>query len=154
MPYSADVSTSPLWQRLEQHLPTFLRFLVSGGLGAMVDFGTLLTGTRLFDLPANVAFAISGLAALAVVFLSNKYFTFQRRETQGSTKQAVLFLFVYGTSVTLNYLVSLSFYHFGAPDYLAKAGAIGLLLFFNYACLHKVVFPAIARLHPSRATPA
>lgn len=125
--------------RIKRHAPVFARFLISGGLGATVDFGVLLIGTRLLDWPPAAALFASGSLALLTVFLCNKYFTFRRHETRAHS-EAWKFLVVYGTSALLNYWVSLSLIQFGLPEFMAKAGAIVILLGSNYLFLHGFVF--------------
>ncbi len=126
-------------ERIRRHAPVFFRFLLSGGLGATVDFGVLLIGTRYFGWPAALALLVSGALALLTVFTANKYFTFRRHDTRAKS-EAWKFLLVYGTSALLNYSVSLLLIQFGLPEFLAKAGAIVILLGVNYVFLHGFVF--------------
>lgn len=128
-----------LHERVRRHAPVFFRFLLSGGLGATVDFGVLLIGTRYFGWPAAIALFLSGALALLTVFLANKYFTFRRHDTRAKS-EAWKFLLVYGTSALLNYSVSLLLIQFGLPEFVAKAGAIVILLGVNYIFLHGFVF--------------
>lgn len=133
------VSVHHLHARARRHAPVFMRFLLSGGLGATVDFGTLLLGTRYFGWLPEMALLLSGALALATVFLANKYFTFRRHDTKAQS-EAWKFLLVYGTSACLNYVLSLLFIQAGLPEFLAKAGAICVLLGVNYIFLHGFVF--------------
>lgn len=133
------IMSHPIHDRVRRHAPVFFRFLISGGLGATVDFSVLLIGTRYFGWPAAVALFASGGLALLTVFTANKYFTFRRHDTHAKS-EAWKFLLVYGTSALLNYFVSLLLIQFGLPEFLAKAGAIVILLGVNYVFLHGFVF--------------
>ncbi len=116
-----------------------MRFLFSGGLGATVDFGLLLVGTRILGWQPEWALLLSGSCALLTVFLANKYFTFRRHDTKAAT-EAWKFLMVYGTSACLNYGLSLFFVSLGLIEVVAKALAVGILMFVNYLFLQGFVF--------------
>ena len=131
---------SLLFSRIRRHAPVFARFLVSGGLGASVDFGTLLLCTRVLNWPPATALLLSGSLALLTVFLCNKYFTFRLHETKARS-EAWKFLLVYGNSALMNYLISLCLIHFLAvPEFIGKAVAVVSLLGLNYVFLRGFVF--------------
>ena len=133
---------------VRKHGSKFLRFLVAGGSGFAVDAGTLLI-LRHFGWEAQYALVVSGALSLLVVFLINKYFTFQDRRPGQHGAQAAKFLVVYGCSAVANYLLSLGFITVGMPDFVAKALATALLLFANYAFLRGFVFRGAASLRDS-----
>jgi putative flippase GtrA len=122
-----------------RHAPTFLRFLVCGGLAACIDFGTLHFLIAYAGWTEARALLVSTGLALIFVFIANRFFTFGVRGGGVST-QAAKFLMVYLTAASLNYGLTLSLIFIGVHYLLAKAMAIGLIMFFNYALLHGFVF--------------
>jgi putative flippase GtrA len=123
-----------------RHWSKFLRFAVCGGLGACIDFGTLLSLTRIAGWHPRYALFVSGVVSLVFVFLANKYFTFRETDDKRHGTQAGKFLLVYAMSALFNYILSLGFISVGAADFVAKALAIGIMMFVNYAFLHGFVF--------------
>lgn len=130
-----------------RHAPTFLRFLVCGGLGACIDFGTLHLLVAYVGWPEKYALIVSTGLSMCFVFLANRFFTFGQRG-KGATTQAAKFLMVYMVAATLNYILSLSLVYLGVHYLLAKAIAIGTIMFFNYALLHGFVFRKRSILPP------
>ena len=138
-----------LLTRIRRHLPQLSKFLVSGGLGATIDFSLLNFFVWAFSLDARVANIFSTLIASVAVFLLNKYFAFRGRE--GKTgKQAARFLMVYALAYILNVTITALFITLAthlAPSMshylianLCKAAAIGTVMFWNYFLLHSFVF--------------
>lgn len=131
--------TAALVSFTRRHASTFLRFLVCGGLAACIDFGVLHLLIAYAGWTEAHALLVSTGLALIFVFIANRFFTFGVRGGGVST-QAAKFLMVYLTAATLNYGLSLGLIYTGVHYLLAKAIAIGLIMFFNYALLHGFVF--------------
>ncbi len=121
------------------HGAKFIRFLVSGGLGACVDFGSLQFFVAVMGLTPKYALLGSSTLSLVFVFVANRFFTF-RSHGGPAGKQLVRFFVVYLTAATLNYVLSLTFITLGFHYIIAKALAIGLLMFFNFFFLNSYVF--------------
>lgn len=129
---------------VKKHGSKFVRFLVCGGLGACIDFGSLNLLIH-EHWQAKYALLVSKGSSLIFVFVSNRYFTF--RENGGDAKgQAVRFFMVYLSAATLNYALSLGLITAGIPVNLANALAIGLLMFFNFFFLNSFVFKKMKNL--------
>lgn len=64
-----------------------VRFVLTGGLSAVVDFGSLLLMTWLIGIPDNVAKAISFILGTTTAYAINRRWTFQ---AEPSTKRLVL----------------------------------------------------------------
>lgn len=58
-------------------LTQLIRFTVTGGLAAVVDFGSLLIMTHLLGLPDNLAKAISFVFGTTTAYAINRRWTFQ-----------------------------------------------------------------------------
>jgi len=126
-------------RRIKKHGPAFLRFAVCGGLGACIDFGTLYLLVGVAGWEEAYALILSTGMAMIFVFFANRFFTFRIRGS-GTSKQAAKFLMVYLVAASMNYILSLSLIYIGVHYLLAKAMAIGTMMFFNYFMLHGFVF--------------
>ncbi len=123
------------------HAPKVLRFALSGGLGACVDFSSLFLLTAVLHVAAQYAVVLSSLPALLVVFFMNKYVTFGSHAKHGNVgSQAIKFVLVYAAAFLWNSGLSLVFLSAGATAFLAKFLAIGCVALWNYILLHSFVF--------------
>jgi putative flippase GtrA len=94
-----------------------VRFVVTGGLSAVVDFGLyvlLLRGLRdavIFGIPGvNVAKTISFIAGTTTAYLINRRWTFQAAASKARfIAVIVLYALTYGVQVGINYLFYLKF---------------------------------------------
>lgn len=125
--------------RLQRHTPQILKFCVTGGLGAVVDLGTLRLLVEYGHLTPQLGSVFSTLLAVIVVFLGNKYFTFGDRST-GFLKQMSKFAVVYVFAYTLNQAITLSLLWLGVYYLMAKAVAIGIGAVINYVLSHSFIF--------------
>lgn len=141
------VAAVPLrYQRIARQ---FIKFIVTGTIGATVDFGIYNLLTRGFDFDAFytifgqkmlVANNISVILAIMSNFVFNKYWTFRDRESAVLGQWAGYFTLNAFTWALNQILVS--FFTFNVPlmaeifgsqrDNAAKALAIGFILFINF----------------------
>ena len=63
-------------KRNRKEAKRFIKFVVVGAMGAIVDFGTLNLLTHVFDVPVTVAGVISFALAVTQNFLWNRYWTY------------------------------------------------------------------------------
>lgn len=125
--------------RTTAHVEKGVKFAMSGGLGAIIDFSGLFVLQNVFDVDARFAVVLSTLPAIVVVFLMNKYFTFRDTRRNHGT-QATKFLLVYGAAFLWNSGLSLLFLALGLPAPIAKACAILCVALWNYILLNSFVF--------------
>ncbi len=128
-----------LIHRAKRHAQQGWKFLVCGAVGACVDLGTLTVLVEYLTVEPHFAFLFSTVLASSVVFLLNKSFTFRERGGNAAL-QAKKFAMVYGTSILMNYLLSLAFYKIGVQYVIARCLAIGIGLVWNYSMSHGFVF--------------
>lgn len=69
----------------------FLRFLVVGFIGAVVDFGTFNFLNGIIGIPAVVAQTVSFTAAIISNFLWNRYWTYPDSRSKPIARQLVMF---------------------------------------------------------------
>lgn len=124
---------------IAKHGAKFLRFAVCGGLGACIDFGILRFAVHTLLWPEKYALIASTGLAMIFVFFANRFFTF-RASGKNAGGQALKFFLVYLFAAVLNYCLSLGLIFVGVQYLLAKAIAIGCIMFFNYFCLNQFVF--------------
>jgi putative flippase GtrA len=72
----------------------FLRFMVVGAIGAVVDFGTFNLLTNLTPINAVIASMISFTAAVTSNFLWNRYWTYPDSRTKRISHQMVQFFLI------------------------------------------------------------
>lgn len=94
------------------------RFLVTGGLAAIVDFGLYVTLLRLFatvwhvdeDIRVNVAKTISFIAGTTTAYLINRRWTFQAPPSKARfIGVCVLYALTYAVQVGINFVFYMQF---------------------------------------------
>lgn len=135
----------------------FVKFGITGAIGAVVDFGSYNLLTRGFDWDTVISIGgmnfiaanlISVFLAIVSNFILNKYWTFRNHE-HGVLKQWSGYFALNTVTFLLNQVLT-SFFAFQVPlllaifgsqtDNVAKALAIGLILFVNFAGSKLVIF--------------
>lgn len=116
----------------------FLVYVVVGVVGFAVDFGLLVLFREVVRTPVWLAATISFWASLAVVFLSNKYLTFDAR---GAGSRQLLRYFVL---LGVNYLATLGVIYLaertGFGYQIGKVVAVGMTTIWNYFAYQLWVF--------------
>lgn len=117
----------------------FVKWVVVGGLGAVVDFSTLNLLVLWSGLEPSVANTFSFSAAVCSNFVLNRYWTYPESRNMPITKTAIQFLLISLVGLVINQII---FYlvlpvvsgFVPAPlDFNAtKAFAIVVVLFWNY----------------------
>jgi putative flippase GtrA len=140
---AADRSRSALSGR------RFLVYVLVGLAGFAVDFGLLVLFREVVGTPVWVAATISFWGSLAVVFLTNKYVTFDARGS--GHRQLVRYFLLLG----FNYLATLGVIYLaeriGLGYQLGKIAAVGMTTIWNYFAYQLWVFRAA---EPARPTPS
>lgn len=143
------MKTLSLREKIRSHSAQLWKFAIAGGSGAIIDFSLLNAGVVFLNLDPRVSNIFSTLISSTVVFLVNKYFAFRHRQGKAAT-QAARFVVVYALAYALNVGFTAGFITLGLyflPSVsgplisnASKALAIGVVMFWNYALLHKFVF--------------
>lgn len=127
----------------------FVKFAITGTIGAVIDFGLFFILTRLlhwrtivlvFGYPVIAANMVSVFVAIIVIFLFNKYWTFGDREHSAIRQGIQYFSFNFVTWVLNQLLTSYFAFHvvlfarlFGDyRDFAAKVMAIGIIMVVNF----------------------
>jgi putative flippase GtrA len=93
------VSSEPTGAQARLALHTQLvRFVITGGLSAVVDFGLLVALMNLAGLDHNTAKAISFVAGTTTAYLINRRWTFQ---SDGSKRKFAAVVLLYGLTFVL-----------------------------------------------------
>ncbi|MEX1111924.1 MAG: GtrA family protein [Candidatus Andersenbacteria bacterium] len=135
--------------RLQNTARQFMKFAVVGVIGAVVDFGSYNILTRgigwtdtyeIFGYQIIAANLVSVFLAITSNFILNRYWTFHATGGNAATQGAGYFA-LNGFTFILNQIVT-SFFTFHVPlialifgsqkDNIAKALAIGIILFLNF----------------------
>lgn len=147
--FIADHILGLLPERYQKVAKQFIKFAITGTIGAVVDFGTFGILTRIFHWTTTytlwgteiiAANNISVLFAVCSNFIINRYWTFQGSEGN-ATKQGAGYLLLNTFTWAVNQvLVSIFAFHtpfftqtFGDNrDFAAKVAAIIITLFINF----------------------
>lgn len=141
----------------------FIKFAITGTIGAIVDFGTYNFLTRGLDW--QTVYNVSGVEIIAAnlvsVFLAilsnfilNKYWTF-KDHSSNVAKQGASYFALNGFTFVLNQLLT-SFFIFQVPllgvfgsqqDNVGKALAIGIILFVNFFGSRLLIFRQRPTVH-------
>ena len=124
---------------IRKHFAQGIKFAITGGLGAVIDFGTLTTLVEIFGMNPRIAYIPSTFLAAIFVFMMNRHFTF-RSHAVSMRKQAAKFALVYGAAVCFNLGLSYLFLWVGVHYLLSKVLAIGVVALWNYSLSHFFVF--------------
>jgi putative flippase GtrA len=157
-----DNAVMMLPARYQRVAKQFVKFGITGVIGAIVDFGTYNLLTRGFGFVASyivlgqqiiVANNISVFFAIVSNFIFNKYWTFRDTSKQVARQWVGYFSLNFVTWVLNQFLVSIFAFQvpiietmFGAQkDNAAKVLAIGIILFLNFAGSKFLVFKKQSR---------
>jgi putative flippase GtrA len=72
----------------------FIKFMVVGAIGAIVDFGIMNLTTKLFNFPLTLAGTISFICAVISNFLWNRYWTYPDSRSRPLMGQLLMFTVV------------------------------------------------------------
>lgn len=155
---------------LQDTAKQFIKFGVVGVIGAVVDFGTYNIMTRLlgwtdiyhvFGYEIIAANLVSVFLAIVSNFLLNKYWTF--RDTDEKVVQQWSKYFALNFTTFIFNQILTSFFAFRVPlvaiifgsqkDNIAKALAIGIILFVNFAGSKFLIFRRSKPVETSTPSP-
>jgi putative flippase GtrA len=132
-----------------QEQARFVKFMVVGVIGAVVDFGIMNLFSRLFGMPLVWAGTISFICAIVSNFIWNRYWTYPDSRSRPISSQLFMFFVVNvaGIAIRLPILHFLeppirnAFQNFGlgvslTPEFLAKnftlAVAVSVVMLWNF----------------------
>jgi putative flippase GtrA len=117
-----------------------LRFLITGGFAAVVDFGLYVVGLSV-GLNVNVAKSLSFIAGTVTAYLINRRWTFQAPpSTARFVAVCVLYGLTYAVQVGINYLFYMQFEHQPWRVPVAFVIAQGTATVINFAVQRAVIF--------------
>jgi putative flippase GtrA len=89
-----------LYGRFRQLIHEGGKFLVVGGIGAVLTFGL---ANALHSMGHYKAITVATVVATVVTYLGNRYWTFKHREGQGTTRDSVIFFVLNGVGLLIYY---------------------------------------------------
>ena len=92
---------SELYGRFRQLIHEGSKFLVVGGIGAVVTIGG---ASALQGIGQYKAVTISTILATIVTFVGNRHWTFRHREGQGAAHETTMFFMLNGVGLVIYYL--------------------------------------------------
>jgi putative flippase GtrA len=132
-----------------QERTRFLKFMVVGAIGAVIDFGVMNLLTHLCAIPLVVAGTISFVCAVSSNFLWNRYWTYPDSRSRPLAKQLGMFFAVNIAGVgiripvlwlleppILRLVAHLSAAGRLSPEFIARnltvASAVGMVMLWNF----------------------
>jgi len=127
----------------------FLKFMVVGTLGAVIDFGIANVLAHFLHTPLDIAGTISFICAVISNFIWNRYWTYPESRSRHLARQLVMFFMVnlagiairfpilhYGEPSVLKFFENLNLAMPLTPDFLARnftlAAAVGIVMLWNF----------------------
>ena len=127
----------------------FLKFVVVGVIGAVIDFGVMNLLTQTASMPLVTAGTISFVCAIISNFIWNRYWTYPDSRSRPIARQLIMFFAVNIAGVAiripilhfaepplLNLLNSMQLTNSVSPQFLAKnltlALAVGIVMLWNF----------------------
>jgi putative flippase GtrA len=125
----------------------FFKFLVVGGLGFLVDTGSLSVFVLIFSMDRELAKGISFSLAVVNNFILNRLWTYPDSRSKSLLAQVVQFGLVSLVGLGINLLVfgwanklALHWVSSVLALYTAQCAAVGVALFWNYAANRFVTY--------------
>lgn len=113
-----------------------LRYLMSGGMAAAVNFVFLYIFTEWVGLYYLISVVVAFIIAVVVSFLLQKYWTFQDRESRDVRRQMMMYVSVATINTVINTFLVYVFVEYGGLHYMFgqffASGIIALESFFVY----------------------
>jgi putative flippase GtrA len=132
-------SISNFHQTHPKEFSRFVKFAIVGAIGAAIDFGLLNLMRRIFGWHLLWANTLSVSVAIISNFVWNRLWTYPESRNRKKRKQLPQFVLVNLIGLIINNLIVLGVHllliqHFSEilSDNLAKAVAIGVVLFWNF----------------------
>lgn len=118
-----------------------LKFLISGGSAALIEYVIFIIGVGLFpgSLSRNLFHILGFIAGLCVSFLANKYWVFSDGELSNSTSQLIKFL----SLALFNLLFSAIILNISVlfmAEFLAKVITMAMIAVWNFVIMKKFIF--------------
>jgi putative flippase GtrA len=89
-----------LYQRFRQLIHEGFKFLVVGAIGTFVTFGA---ANALHGIGKYKAITIATVLATIVTYLGNRYWSFSKRQGQGTARESIIFLVLNGIGLLIYY---------------------------------------------------
>jgi putative flippase GtrA len=116
----------------------FVRFLLVGSLGFVIDAGLTYLLVQVGIAPWLARFPAIGLA-MAFTWLANRNFTYRVRAAR-SAEEAMRYALVAASTASINYLIYLALVSNGAPPVAAVTVATLFQTVISYYCYRRFVF--------------
>jgi putative flippase GtrA len=132
-----------LYSRFRQLIHEGFKFLVVGAIGTIVTFGVANLLRHIGDYKAVT---VATIVATIVTYLGNRYWSFNKRQGQGTLRESIIFLILNGVGLLIYYgcigLTDLAGLHSRAWYNVALVVGTGLGTLFRFWSYRKWVWTA------------
>jgi putative flippase GtrA len=122
-----------MYMRFRQLLHEGFKFLVVGGIGFVVTLGV---ANALHSTGKYKAITIATVVAAIVTYLGNRYWSFNKRQGQGTAREAVIFLVLNGVGLLIYY---------GCIGLIQDAGGLQGKGWYNFAIIVGTILGTLFR---------
>lgn len=121
-------------------VPKAVRYLVSGGTGAVVNIGTLFVCTHLFGVWYLVSATLAFLTAFGVSFVLQRSWTFERSGTERLMRHTVLYFAVAAVNTGINALLVYGLVEYGGVWYITAQILSGIAIAAGSFFVYRKIF--------------
>lgn len=120
----------------------FLRYVISGGLAFICEYGSYLILYYVFHARINIAADVSYFIGLIFSFLLNRQWVFAANHVNGRIfrRQLISYGILVLINATFTNFAILRLHHYGLKPYLAKLVTILIIVSWNYVIYKYVIF--------------
>lgn len=132
-----------MWKLLQKH-QKLVRYIISGGLAASIEYGVFLLFQYGLHFPVWLSQAASFLVGLIAAFLLHALWTFRQdgQLMDAKRQRFVLYMLLAAINIVVTGVLIVILQRLAVPAWIAKIIVMGAVIVWNFALLNKVIFSA------------
>lgn len=132
-----------MWKLLQKH-QKLVRYIISGGSAAAIEYGAFLLFQYGLHFPVWLSQVASFLVGLVTAFLLHALWTFRQGSQLMDAKRQrfVLYVLLAAINIVVTGVLIVILQRLAVPAWIAKIIVMGAVIVWNFALLNKVIFSA------------